>query len=144
MDAITGERLEYDPARGVRVSRMDLLSTSRPDVEALLAAAGLGHHRVIEALVLSGKVLQAPGIVAELCWSDAPDYVTGYVAAPQRGYQRISQLKTAGDKHGGRVFFVDRSKVAVPVLVDYLERQPVLFDDAGTISPLQKWELADA
>jgi len=56
MDAVTGERLEYDPARGVRVSRMDLLSTSRPDVEAILAAAGLGHHRVIEALVLAGKV----------------------------------------------------------------------------------------
>jgi len=144
MDAVTGERLEHDPARGVRVSRMDLLSTCRPEVEVLLAAAGLGHHRVLEALILSGKVLQAPGIVAELCWSDAPDYVTGYVAAPQCGYQRISQLKTAGDKRGGRVFFVDRSKVAVSALVDYLERQPVLFDAAGTIDPLKKWELEDA
>ncbi len=144
MDALTGERLEHDPARGVRVSRMDLLSTCQPDVEALLVAAGLGHHRVIEALVLSGKVLQAPGIVAELCWSDAPDYVTGYVAAPQCGYQRISQLKTAGDKRGGRVFFVDRSKVTVSALVDYLERQPVLFDAAGTIAPLKKWELENA
>ena len=144
MDAVTGERLEHDPARGVRVSRMDILSTFRPDVEALLVAAGLGHHRVIEALVLSGKVLQAPGVVAELCWSDAPDYVTGYVAAPQCGYQRISQLKAAGDKRGGRIFFVDRSKVTVSALVDYLERQPVLFDAAGTIAPLKKWELEDA
>jgi len=144
MDAATGERLEHDLVRGVRVSRMDLLSTCRPDVEAILAAAGLGHHRVLEALILSGKVLQAPGIVAELCWSDAPDYVTGYVAAPRCGYQRISQLKTAGDKRGGRVFFVDQTKVTVSALVDYLERQPVLFDAAGTIAPLKKWELADA
>jgi 6-carboxyhexanoate--CoA ligase len=144
MDAATGERLEYDPARGVRVSRMDILATYRPDVETLLAAAGLGHHRVLEALILSGKVLQAPGIVAELCWSDAPDYVTGYVAAPQSGYQRISQLKMAGDKRGGRVFFVERSKVTVSALVDYLERQPVLFDAAGTITPLKKWEREDA
>ena len=95
-------------------------------------------------MILSGKVLNAPGIVAELCWSDAPDYVTGYVAAPQCGYQRISQLKAAGDKRGGRVFFVDRTKVTVTVLVDYLERQPVLFDAAGTIAPLKKWDKQDA
>ncbi len=144
MDAVNGERLEHDPARGVRVSRMDLLSTCRPEVEALLAVAGLGHHRVLEALVLSGKVLHAPGIVAELCWSDAPDYVTGYVATPQCGYQRISQLKAVGDKRGGRVFFVDQTKVTVSALVDYLERQPLLFDAAGTIAPLKKWEKADA
>jgi pimeloyl-CoA synthetase len=53
-------------------------------------------------------------------------------------------LKAAGDKRGGRVFFVDRTKVTVSVLVDYLERQTVLFDTAGTIAPLKKWELADA
>jgi 6-carboxyhexanoate--CoA ligase len=144
MDALTGERLEYDPARGVRVSRMDLLSTCRSDVETLLANAGLDHHRILEALILSGKVMLAPGVVAELCWSDAPDYVTGYVAAPQCGYQRISQLKAVGERHGGRVFFVDRSKVTVSDLVDYLERQPVLFDAAGTIAPMKKWEMEDA
>ncbi len=144
MDAATGERLEEDPVRGVRVTRMDILSSCRPDVEVLLATAGLGHHRVLEALVLSGKVLQAPGIIAELCWSDAPDYVTGYVSAPQSGYQRISQLKKTGDKRGGRVFFVDRSKVTLSALVEYLERQPVLFDAPGTIAPLKKWGPEDA
>jgi 6-carboxyhexanoate--CoA ligase len=144
MDAATGERLENDSARGVRVSRMDLLSTCRSDVEALLAAADLGHHRVLEALILSGKVLHAPGIVAELCWSDAPDYVTGYVAAPQSGYQRISPLKMAGDKRGGRVFFVDRTQVTLSAFVDYLERQPVLFDAAGKITPLKTWGSDDA
>jgi 6-carboxyhexanoate--CoA ligase len=140
MDAVTGERLERDQARGVRVSRMDLLSECRPDVESLLASASLDHYRVLEALLLAGKVSHAPGIVAELCWSDAPDYVTGYVAAPQFGYQRISQMKMAGDSRGGRVFFVDLTNVTLQTLVDYLERQPVLFNKAGTIYPLQKWE----
>lgn len=140
MDAVTGERLEGDPARGVRVSRMDLSAECRPEIEALLAAAELGHHRVLEALLLAGKVLCAPGIVAELCWSDAPDYVTGYVAAPQLGYQRISQMKAAGDLRGGRVFFVDRAKISLSTLVDYLERQPVLFNALGMLFPLRKWE----
>lgn len=139
MDAASGERLEQDPARGVRVSRMDLLPTCRPDVEALLAASGLGHYRVLEALLLSGKVLHAPGLVAELCWSDDPNYVTGYVASPQLGYQRISQLKASGDARGGRVFFVDQSKASLSELVEFLERQPVLFDAAGTITPPEKW-----
>lgn len=144
LDALTGERLEKDAARGVRVSRMDLLPAHRPFVEALLAEAGLGHHRVLEALVLSGKVLQAPGIVAELCWSDAPDYLAGYVASSALGYQRISQLKEPGDVRGGRVFFADRTKVALPDLVDYLERQPVLFNAAGTIFPETRWGTDDA
>jgi len=144
LDVLTGERLEEDSARGVRVSRMDLFPACRPDVEALLAEAGLGHHRVLEALVLSGKVLQAPGLVAELCWSDAPDYLAGYVAAPDLGYQRISQLKEPGDVRGGRVFFVDRTRVALSELVDYLEHQPVLFTAAGTICTAKKWGPADA
>lgn len=140
MDALTGERLEKDPSRGVRVSRMDLVSERRPDVESLLATAGLNHHRVLEALLLAGKVLQAPGIIAELCWSDAPDYITGYVATPQSGYQRISDMKMVGDARGGRVFFVDLTNISLKELTDYLELQPVLFTAAGVISPLQKWK----
>jgi 6-carboxyhexanoate--CoA ligase len=144
LDALSGERLEKDFARGVRVSRMDLSPEYRPDMEALLAEAGLGHHRVLEALVLSGKVLRVSGLVAELCWSDAPDYLTGYVAAPELGYQRISQLKEPGDVRGGRIFFVDPTKIPLQDLVNYLERQPVLFNAAGTICPATKWEQGDA
>lgn len=140
MDAVTGERLESDPARGVRVSRMDLSAECRPEVESLLAAAELDHPRVLEALLLAGKVLRAPGLVAEICWSDAPDYVAGYVAAPQLGYQRISKMKPVGDLRGGRVFLIDRAKVSLSALVDYLERQPVLFNASGTLFPPRKWE----
>lgn len=138
MDSRTGERLEPDAARGVRVSRMDLAAEARPGIEAQLASAGLGHHRVAEALALAGKVLAAPGIIAELCWSDDPGYLVGYVADPRHGYQRIIDLKEKGDKRGGRVFFVNRS-AEIDGLFDYLERCPVLFTESGRISPPRFW-----
>ena len=140
MDAGSGERLESDPSRGVRVSRMDVADACRRDFAASMRRAGLGHRRVIEALVLAGKVLQAPGIVAELCWSDDPEYATGYVADPALGYQRISALKAIGDRSGGRVFFVRSDSLAMHELTDYLERQPVLFDRLGEIRPAAKWQ----
>lgn len=139
MDAATGERLESDPARGVRVSRMDVAAACRRDFETRLQRAGLGHRRVLEALVLVGKVLLAPGMVAELCWSDDPDYAVGYVAAPAYGYQRISALKSIGDRKGGRVFFVRAGASVVAELTDFLERQPVLFDRLGAINPATRW-----
>ena len=143
MDAGTGERLEADQSRGIRVSRMDLSPECRSVLEPALAATGLGHHRVLEALVLAGKVLSAPGLVAELCWSDDPNYTTGYVADPRGGYQRISEMKMAGDPHGGRIFFVDLAKTSLAELVNYLERQVVLFNASGTLSPPKKWMAAD-
>jgi 6-carboxyhexanoate--CoA ligase len=139
MDAKTGERLEPDPSRGVRVSRMDLTPECRSTVEQEMLSLGLGHRRVIEALVLAGKVLCAPGVVAELCWSDSPEYTTGYVADPQGGYQRISALKSDGDPHGGRVFFVNLEGVSLTELVAYLELQAVLFDAPGKISEPLEW-----
>ena len=139
MDAATGERLERDQSRGIRVSRMDVATEYRRDFETRLDQAGLGHRRVLEALVLSGKVLSAPGIVAELCWSDDPNYLTGYVADPIHGYQRISVLKKAGDRHGGRIFFVKSGAFSIMELTDYLERQPVLFNSLGRINPATRW-----
>lgn len=139
IDALTGLRLEADPARGVRVSRMDLASEARQAIRAELAGAGLGHHRVVEALTLAGKVLAAPGIVAELCWSDDPGYLSGYVADPHHGYQRITRLKAAGDVFGGRALFVRTSGWKLAAFVAYLERQAVLFDGLGTITPPQPW-----
>jgi len=139
MDATTGERLESDPSRGVRASRMDVAAECRRDFEARLHRAGLGHRRVLEALVLAGKVIGAPGIVAELCWSDAPEYPTGYVADPVHGYQRITELKPVGDPRGGRIFFVKSGVFPIVDLTDYLERQPVLFDSLGEIKPAARW-----
>lgn len=133
IDAASGERLESDPCRGLRVSRMDLT----PEVAAALTSALDGSGRdtlhLREALVLAGKVLLSPGIVAELCWSDDPDYTAGYVASPKRGYVRFPYLKEKGDSLGGRAFFYRRSTFDLATLTDFLEKTPVLFTAIGRL-----------
>lgn len=139
LDAVSGQRLEPDPARGLRVSHMDIVPEDRPEVSQVLASAALGHHRVLEALVLAGKVLHAPGLVAELCWSDDPDYLTGYVASPMDGYQRISPLKEAGSGMGGRALLVDRRQWRPQAFFDFLENTPILLHGPVVIHPLRDW-----
>ena len=73
LNADTLERLEPDRSRGVRATYMD-------DAAALArGTAGVKNHYA-EAIVLATKVQNAPNIIAEICVSDDPDYVTGYVA----------------------------------------------------------------
>jgi len=143
MDAATGARLEPDPSRGIRVSRMDVTDACRQPLEERLQQAGLGHRRVIEALVLAGKVLGAPGVLAELCWSDDPQYSSGYVATPVDGYQRISVMKPAGDPRGGRVLFVEPAVLSLKKLIHYLEETPVLFNEIGAIRQSVPWRMVD-
>jgi len=140
VDAASGARLEPDPARGVRASRMDLSATARAELRRRLAPLGLDNPHVREALVLSAKVLSAPGIVAELCWSDDPDYTAGYVAAPSLGYLRFPHLKPLGDSRGGRAFFVRRSGLDVPALIAFLEKTSLLIDVVGELHPPVAWE----
>ncbi len=140
VDALSGERLDSDAARGVRVSHMDVSPEERTDVVAGLRQVGLSHYRVLEALILSGKVLQAPGLVAELCWSDDPDYLTGYVATPANGYQRISCLKERGSFCGGRVFLVDSRNWSRDAFVTFLEKTPVLLHGMPLVHPSEEWE----
>lgn len=140
VDVHSGERLEADQARGVRVSRMDLLPELEAELQQQLAACGLNNRHVREALVLAAKVLSAPGLVAELCWSDDPDYTAGYVAAPGFGYQRFPRLKPAGDRRGGRAFFVDGRRTDVEALIRYLERTPVLVTRPGRVLPARPWQ----
>ncbi|HEY6009932.1 MAG TPA: 6-carboxyhexanoate--CoA ligase, partial [Nitrospirota bacterium] len=70
IDSSTGERLEPDRERGVRVSRFDWTDEALQRVQQVLGSAGLTHHRTREALALATKVAHAPGMIAELCWSD--------------------------------------------------------------------------
>jgi 6-carboxyhexanoate--CoA ligase len=133
MDSTTGERLEKDQAKGVRVSSMDLIEKCRHKLSEQLNAFEWSHKRVLEAIILAGKVTLAPGVIAEVCWSDEPDYLAGYVCSSKYGYQRISVLKSPGDNLGGRVFFVDADKVAINALIKYLTRQPVLFNQLGAV-----------
>lgn len=138
VDACTGSRLEQDRYRGVRVSRMDIRSGLRAELQRQLGVYGLDRPQVVEALILASKVSAAPEVIAELCWSDDPDYTAGYVASAA-GYQRISQLKPLGDERGGRAFFLRPVVSDLARLVDYLQKTPYLIDQLGSISEMRPW-----
>ena len=133
IDAQSGARLESDPARGIRVSRMDLDPAANAALTHALQGSGRDTSHLREALALAGKVLLSPGIVAELCWSDDPDYTAGYVASPARDYVRFPHLKEKGDHLGGRAFFYQGSTFNLAALTAFLENEPVLFTSIGRI-----------
>lgn len=135
VDAASGVRLEPDQARGVRASHMDLAPAAEAELRAVLASRGLDNEHVREALALAAKVMQMPGFVAELCWSDDPPYTAGYVTSRQRGYVRYPHLKQAGDPNGGRAFFVQPAGFDLAAALDFLQRTPILFDRIGAIHP---------
>jgi len=120
--AETGKRLDGTGQSGVRVSRMDIADDQ--DYRQCLENLGLTNVHVREALVLASKVAAAPGVVAELCWSDDPEYTAGYIASAN-GYCRFTQLKSYGSPVGGRVFFI-RPGIDLEALIAYLRRQPVI------------------
>jgi len=120
--AVTGRRLDKAGEKGVRVSRIDI--ENEEEYIGMLGNQGLHNMHVREALVLASKVAAAPGMVAELCWSDDPEYTTGYVAST-KGYTRIPYCKALGSSIGGRVFFV-KPDVNLEMLQHYLKHQPVL------------------
>ena len=122
LDADTLERLEPDPARGVRATFMDEEGSA-----GRVFSAEKNHFA--EALVLATKVANAPGIVGEICMSDDPDYVTGYVSSRRIGYARITCLKEKGDPAGGRIFLYRGSHEKVSETIDFLQRRCVLVDD---------------
>jgi 6-carboxyhexanoate--CoA ligase len=132
VDADSGERLESDQEKGVRASRFDWTDGALSTITGKLAVRGLTHVRTLEALALASKVAHAPGMLAELCWSDEPDYTAGYVASRKTGYVRFPMLKAQGDPRGGRAFFVDRKTVDMSALLLYLQQEPVLINETGT------------
>ncbi len=139
IDAVSGERLEPDRRRGVRVSRMDLAPSLAEELGRALASFDLDNAHVREALVLAGKVLAAPGVVAELCWSDDPSYTAGYVASSGGGYQRLTHLKALGDPRGGRAFFLRPEGLDLPALLAFLEKTPMLFTGLGPLAHPVDW-----
>lgn len=123
IDVHSGERIDDRNEKGVRVSRMDWLDTH---FEKWAHYYNIPKNsRVKEALALATKVSEHPATVAELCWSDDPEYITGYVASKQLGYQRITQLKEYGDERGCRIFFVDCLE-DLNEYIHYLEKQTIL------------------
>jgi 6-carboxyhexanoate--CoA ligase len=135
IDAQNGKRLEPDQERGVRASKFDWTDEALYAITRKLAAVDLTHFRTREALALATKVAHAPGMVAELCWSDEPDYTAGYVASRKTGYVRFPILKLHGDSRGGRAFFVDRNSLDMCRIIDYLQTEVVFIADSGECRP---------
>jgi len=127
LDADTLERLEPDKARGVRATNMDA-------ADSTLKASPAAKNHFAEALVLATKVQNAPGIIAEICISDDPDYTTGYVAARLIGYCRITSMKENGDPRGGRIFLYRGPRSGVAETIRFLEHQCVLVDAIPSIA----------
>lgn len=131
LDADTLERLEPDQGRGVRATYMD-----REEMD--WDGGRKDHFR--EALVLATKVSAAPGIVGEICMSDDPDYVTGYIATKRLGYKRITVLKESGDAAGGRIFLYRGDRDKVQDTIDFLERQAVLVRNVPAAKRENAWD----
>ena len=125
-DIRTGNRLEPNQERGVRATYMDALKSNAVDARETGAAPSANKNHFNEAIVLATKVANAPGIIAELCISDDPDYVTGYVGSLELGYVRIMKLKEMGDPNGGRIFLFDSNKATAEECIDFLQKKKVL------------------
>jgi len=123
VDVWTGERIDDRHEKGVRVSRMDWLTINFEKWANYFTIPR--SQRIKEALVLATKVNSHPATIAEVCWSDDPEYTIGYVASKNLGYQRITKLKEYGDEHGCRIFFVD-GRSDIHSYIDYLEKQPII------------------
>jgi len=134
MDAASGARLEPDQERGVRVSRFDWGDVASDEIDRSLARIGLTHFRTKEALALATKVAHAPGIIAELCWSDDSTYTAGYIASRTTGYCRYPFMKEMGIDRGGRVFFVRRDEFDKDLLLSFLQYEPVLITSVSSCS----------
>lgn len=136
----TMERLESDPQRGVRVTYMDdAQSAQKPLPET--------KNHYAEAIVLATKVANAPHLIGELCISDDPDYVTGYIASREMGYVRITKLKEKGSPAGGRIFLFRGDRPQVEETIAFLQQTPVLVEGicpVSTSKPKDRWmRLAD-
>lgn len=126
LDVRTLERLEPDKTRGIRATYMDMERSRSAVMEA-------EKNYFMEAIVLATKVANCPGIVGEICISDDPNYVTGYVASKMHGYRRITTLKEKGSGEGGRIFLYGGDKEKLAETIDFLQKKRVLVKN---ITPL--------
>ena len=129
IDKDSGERIDNNGIKGIRVTGIASADVTKYK-ESLKNDGREGLH-LEEALILASKIASCKGIVAELCWSDDPSYVIGYVGTNDT-YERIPILKDKGDPVGGRAFFVDTTQLnddyTLDDIIDYLEKQVVLIE----------------
>ena len=133
MDYLTGKRIEPDLRRGVRVSKIDYSNEARQLIKKELQRHDIFHERVIDAAAIATKVCSRNETIAELCWSDNPEYTTGYVASEKHGYVRITNMKEKGSTKGGRIFFVNTAGLLLEEYIMFLEKQPVIINKIGQV-----------
>ncbi len=126
------DRMEPDKERGVRATEIGIVEEAGLELSQGLAKYDLDSDTVREAVMLASKVAGHEDIVAELCISDDPDYMTGYIASSETGYIRVPNIKEMGSDLGGRVFFV-KPDADINDIIDYLEKTPVMIDNISEI-----------
>ncbi|MHB8421748.1 MAG: 6-carboxyhexanoate--CoA ligase [Leptospirales bacterium] len=123
---------------GVRVTHFGIRPSLRTDLtqESVIHVAGTG-RRFIEALQISSKVLSHPETVFEICFSDNPEYTTGYLSVRGIGYIRLPYAKLSGISSGGRIIGLRKTfkQSAVPEIVHYLTQVPILFTKRNPLHP---------
>ncbi len=108
VDIELGELLEKDRDRGIRTVKVDW--EDREGIKSILLNKGFT-ERTVDALAIATKNIEC-GVLAEICWSDDPDYVSGYITISNtKTYYRLTPLKEKGDPFGGRVYFVSRENL---------------------------------
>ena len=125
----------FEPVN-VREADFELSNVREANFEPANARAAGSKNHFREAIVLASKVQAAPGIVAEICVSDDPDYVTGYVASKSLGYRRIATFKERGDPSGGRIFLFRGPRSLVPDSIRFLQEQTVLVEGVPAAPPV--------
>ncbi|MFR8868841.1 MAG: 6-carboxyhexanoate--CoA ligase [Paraclostridium sordellii] len=130
LDVNTLERLEKDKLRGIRATYMDFENNN---INLLSKSINTNAH-FLEALALSSKVISCNEVLAEICYSDDPNYTTGYVASKKYGYVRITNLKEVGSENGGRIFLYDSLKDNLQRCIDYIENKKVIVKNTISIN----------
>lgn len=129
-------RLEPDFNRGIRATYMDQERSLNEPITNIK-----NHYE--EAIVLATKVVNCPGIIGEICISDDPNYVTGYVASKEVGYRRITKLKEYGSENGGRIFLFDSTKANVDDAIDFLQKKKVIVKNVVKLSSNERKDPMD-
>ena len=136
-------RLEPDKQRGIRATNMD---------QERMKGDRIGNEKnhYEEAIVLATKVANCPGIIGEICISDDPDYVTGYVSSKEIGYRRITKMKKMGSEKGGRIFLFRGTDAEAQKAIDFLQNRHVIVRNVqknvcpkSEAGKSQKWDRID-
>ena len=136
-------RLEPDKQRGIRATNMD---------QERMKGDRIGNEKnhYEEAIVLATKVANCPGIIGEICISDDPDYVTGYVSSKEIGYRRITKMKEMGSEKGGRIFLFRGTDAEAQKAIDFLQNRHVIVRNVqknvcpkSEAGKSQKWDRID-